>query len=146
MATAGGRYLAGAGLSTQLPNLFSSSNTPPSQRPPAVVAINAERKSNSSPLSTTTTTVKVDGAHANTNINGKAVIAKMDEEVNKSWRDYFELAKMFIRSDGGDRPGPPRWFSLLESGTASQFQNCPLLLYLPGLSLLSLLLLFHSNN
>lgn len=70
----------------------------------------------------------------------------MDEEVNKSWRDYFELAKMFIRSDGGDRPGPPRWFSLLESGTASQFQNCPLLLYLPGFDGLGLgLVLQHKR-
>jgi len=53
-----------------------------------------------------------------------------DEGERMSVRDYFEQAKVLIRSDGGR--GPPRWFSPLECG--ARMPNSPLLLYLPGKS------------
>lgn len=44
----------------------------------------------------------------------------------KSFHDYFEQCKNFIKQDSG----PPRWFSPLECG--SRLDNSPLLLFLPG--------------
>lgn len=48
------------------------------------------------------------------------------EGEGKRLEDFFNLAEDLIRSDGG----PPRWFSPPEC--ASQLNNYPLLLYLPG--------------
>lgn len=62
------------------------------------------------------------------------------ERNRKSFKDYFEEAKDMIRSDGG----PPRWFSPLECG--SHAPDCPLLLYMPGLSVSLFLLLLFVNR
>uniref|UniRef100_A0A803MHJ3 Serine aminopeptidase S33 domain-containing protein n=1 Tax=Chenopodium quinoa TaxID=63459 RepID=A0A803MHJ3_CHEQI len=98
--------IAGAGLISSPLALFGTASA--RRRPAALVAVNAERKLNHS--------------------NGKAVTSgamEEEQEVKRSWRDYFELAKLFIGSDGG----PPRWFSPLETG--KRMHNSPLLLYLP---------------
>ncbi|KAJ8441589.1 hypothetical protein Cgig2_023153 [Carnegiea gigantea] len=60
-------------------------------------------------------------------------VLEEDEGERMTLRDYFEQAKVLIRSEGGHRP--PRWFSPLECG--SRVHNSPLLLYLPGQSLSS---------
>ncbi|KAL7190168.1 hypothetical protein ACSBR2_022446 [Camellia fascicularis] len=51
----------------------------------------------------------------------------MPEDQRLSLKDYFELSKDMIRSDGG----PPRWFSPFECG--SRLNGSPLLLFLPGI-------------
>ncbi|CAO2831273.1 unnamed protein product [Amaranthus hypochondriacus] len=70
-------------------------------------------------------------------INGEAMIAETEEEENeevqKSWRDYFELAKLFVGSGNGGCDSVPRWFSPLESGFKRKMKNSPVLLYMPGL-------------
>lgn len=142
----GGGYIAtftaGAGFLTPPVKWFRSLST---QRSASVVSVNAEHKVNPWPKSTTTTTTTTTmptvGAamtQEDRHINGKAVVAgavEEDQEVKRNWRDYFELAKSIIRSDGGHGSGPPRWFSPLE--TASRMRNSPLLLYLPGLFVFS---------
>ncbi|XP_021727534.1 acyltransferase-like protein At3g26840, chloroplastic [Chenopodium quinoa] len=113
--------IAGAGLISSPLALFGTASA--RRRPAALVAVNAERKLNHS--------------------NGKAVTSgamEEEQEVKRSWRDYFELAKLFIGSDGG----PPRWFSPLETG--KRMHNSPLLLYLPGIDGLGCgLVLQHQN-
>ncbi|XP_021760110.1 acyltransferase-like protein At3g26840, chloroplastic [Chenopodium quinoa] len=136
MSVSGVGYLAGAGLSSTPLTFFGTASS--RRRPAAVVAVNLERKLNSWSASAATTTVTpMVGVAVNqddNHINGKAVISgaiEVEQEVQRSWRDYFELAKLFIGSDGGGCRGPPRWFSPLEGG--SRIDNSPLLLYLPGL-------------
>ncbi|GAB2284130.1 hypothetical protein Dimus_018600 [Dionaea muscipula] len=51
-----------------------------------------------------------------------------EDEVSGSVMDYFRLAAVMMKSDGG----PPRWFTPLECG-GSRLNNSPLLLYLPGI-------------
>lgn len=49
---------------------------------------------------------------------------------NRTVKDYLELAKEFIKTDGG----PPRWFCPVECG--EPMDNAPVLLFLPGTLLL----------
>ncbi|KAL7219110.1 hypothetical protein ACSBR2_012229 [Camellia fascicularis] len=51
----------------------------------------------------------------------------MPEDQRLSLKDYFELSKNMIRSDGG----PPRWFSPFECG--SRLNGSPLLRFLSGI-------------
>lgn len=146
--TVGGLFaVPGTGFLSPPVNRFSSAST---QRQAAVVAVNAVRKPYSLPESATTAAVVKEDRI----INEKAVIegvAKEDEEVKKrSWRDYFELAKLVVTSNGGGGggggDGPPRWFSPLETGTGSRISNAPLLLYLPGLDGLGFGLVLHHQK
>ncbi|KAL2907092.1 hypothetical protein RDABS01_005802 [Bienertia sinuspersici] len=145
MAAIGGVCFAVARLSPPQTQFRS----PPLRR---WTAIDAQRKL-SATRATTTTAVGVavtQEYNPNTNnVNGEnAVIADTvdedDQQVKRSLRDYFELAKLFVRSSDGTEAGPPRWFSPLESG--SRMQNHPLLLYLPGIDGLGLgLVLQHQK-
>ncbi|KAA8548272.1 hypothetical protein F0562_004467 [Nyssa sinensis] len=65
-----------------------------------------------------------------------------DSEIEQrlSLKDYFQLSKDLIRSDGG----PPRWFSPLECG--SRLNNSPLLLFLPGIDGAGLGLILHHER
>ncbi|KAL2907060.1 hypothetical protein RDABS01_005770 [Bienertia sinuspersici] len=145
MAAIGGVCFAVARLSPPQTQFRS----PPLRR---WTAIDAQRKL-SATRATTTTAVGVavtQEYNPNTNnVNGEnAVIADTvdedDQQVKRSLRDYFELAKLFVRSSDGTEAGPPRWFSPLESG--SRLQNHPLLLYLPGIDGLGLgLVLQHQK-
>uniref|UniRef100_A0A803KWH5 Uncharacterized protein n=1 Tax=Chenopodium quinoa TaxID=63459 RepID=A0A803KWH5_CHEQI len=104
--------VAGARLSSTPLTLFGTASA--RRRSAAFVAVNAESKEDNY-------------------MNGKAVISggmEEEQEVKRSWRDYFELAKLFIGSDGAGCRGPPRWFSPLETG--KRMHSSPLLLYLPG--------------
>uniref|UniRef100_A0A803KWH7 Serine aminopeptidase S33 domain-containing protein n=1 Tax=Chenopodium quinoa TaxID=63459 RepID=A0A803KWH7_CHEQI len=149
MAVTGKGYIPVTGvglLSTPVTRLFGSAL--PRQRATVSAVYNAERNFISAwPITSTTIkttvtpTVKVKVANKNyTHTNGKAInagaIMEEDQEDKRSWREYFELAKLFIKSDGGGGRGhgPPRWFSPLETG--SRMHNSPLLLYLPELVLL----------
>lgn len=77
-----------------------------------------------------------------TNLSGKEELEKHEVGIKKaspfmqetdpvSLKNFFELAKDLVGSDGGGS-GPPRWFSPLEC--SSRLDNSPLLLYLPGQS------------
>jgi len=56
----------------------------------------------------------------------KKVLKEKEKRWISGWNEYFEQSKELIGADGG----PPRWFSPLEC--ASQLDNSPLLLFLPG--------------
>lgn len=68
--------------------------------------------------------------------SGKDVVRKKLEPLwddgygNQTVKDYLELAEEFIKPDGG----PPRWFCPVECG--EPMENAPVLLFLPGISLL----------
>jgi len=56
----------------------------------------------------------------------KKVLEEKEKRWMNGWNEYLEQSKELIGPDGG----PPRWFSPLEC--ASQLDNSPLLLFLPG--------------
>ncbi|KAL5581432.1 hypothetical protein UlMin_013874 [Ulmus minor] len=69
-----------------------------------------------------------------------AEVEKLEMEKRAGLKDYFEMAKDFIGSDGG----PPRWFSPLEGGSC--LKDSPLLLFLPGLDGVGLGLVKHHQR
>nr|XP_043621836.1 acyltransferase-like protein At1g54570, chloroplastic [Erigeron canadensis] len=58
---------------------------------------------------------------------------------SQSKEDFYKLAKEFSKPDGG----PPRWFCPVSCGR--QFNDSPVLLYLPGLDGLGLGLMLHEK-
>ncbi|KAL7232849.1 hypothetical protein ACSBR2_010791 [Camellia fascicularis] len=68
-------------------------------------------------------------------------------ELGLSIQDYLERSKHMIRSDDG---GPPRWFSPLEEDTTGSSppldDDCPLLLFLPGIDGVGLGLILHHQR
>ncbi|KAK9749964.1 hypothetical protein RND81_02G162300 [Saponaria officinalis] len=79
-------------------------------------------------------------------LKAKKVLEVEESEKKLSIDDYFDQATVLIESDGGD--GLPRWFSPLDccGGGSRKFDNCPLLLYLPGIDGIGLgLILQHQK-
>ncbi|KAF6162671.1 hypothetical protein GIB67_013285 [Kingdonia uniflora] len=71
---------------------------------------------------------------------------KVSEELEVLWedgygsssvKDYLDIAKDMIKSDGG----PPRWFSPVECGRP--VKDSPILLFLPGVDGVGLGLILH---
>ncbi|PNX96242.1 acyltransferase-like protein chloroplastic-like [Trifolium pratense] len=57
-------------------------------------------------------------------------ISEKQKERRSGWKEYLKQSKKLIKADGG----APRWFSPLEC--SSQGDNSPLMLFLPGQSLI----------
>ncbi|KAL7612766.1 hypothetical protein Lser_V15G06709 [Lactuca serriola] len=61
----------------------------------------------------------------------------------QSVKDYLDLAKDFIKPDGG----PPRWFCpVVADGNETPLPNSPVLLFLPGMDGLGLGLILHHKS
>ncbi|KAL9331182.1 hypothetical protein ACSQ67_000792 [Phaseolus vulgaris] len=70
----------------------------------------------------------------------KKVLEEKEKRWMNGWNEYLEQSKELIGPDGG----PPRWFSPLEC--ASQLDNSPLLLFLPGIDGVGLGLILHHQK
>lgn len=68
------------------------------------------------------------------------VPVKEEKQRRSGWKEYFDQAKELIETDDG----PPRWFSPLEC--SSQWDNSPLMLFLPGIDGVGLALISHHHK